>query len=510
MKGHTTFGWLALAAVLLLGLGVRLAPWDAHRFLEDESLYSTWGLQIATGSDPMLDAEPVDKPPLHPYLLALSFWLLGQSESAARLPSLLASLAGIALVYGLGRAAYPAPRAQSNSARAQSCRLDRGVRVGLLAALLLALSPFDILFASTAFTDPLLVAWTLAAALAATSGRLALAGALAGLAVATKQQGVLFLPLVVGLGLRKGTPRRWVGFSAALGLVAGGAWIWDAFRAQRPGFWAQGIISYGGLHLAAPAAWADRLGQWLGWLWYTGGSTSAVAAGLALLMVVLALGVWDTFRALQGRQVVRGYQTDLLLLGYGALFVLLHVLHGVQLWDRYLLGLVPLAALLASRGLDRLAVLASGRLSAWVWWGGVLLLVGLLTGPALTAAQSGYPVGGDHGAYDEIDRLAAALRAEAEKEARTTVVYHHWLGYHYRYYLYGAPVRTHWWPDLPDLLQDAERYRQESRWIAFPSWVDEKPVRAALGGAGMQLQLALETLREDGSVSFRLYRIEGP
>lgn len=510
VKGQRRWGWLGLGLVLLLGLGLRWVPWGEHRFLEDEALYATWGLQIVTGVDPMLDAEPVDKPPLHPYLLALSFWLLGRNEAAARLPSLLASLASIGLIYALGRTAYPALPTQPEAARLRKSALGQGERVGLLAAVLLALSPFDVLFASTAFTDPLLVTWVLAASVAASSGRLALAGGMAGLAVATKQQAVLFLPLVLGLGARKAQPRRWLGFAAAWGLGTGGTLLWDAFRVQRPGYWAQGIVSYGGLHVAHPAAWVDRLGEWLGWLRYFGGSPGASAAGLALLVVVLALGLQDVRSTRRGQDVSPAYQIDLLLLGFGGLFVLFHILFGVQVWDRYLLGLAPLAALLASRGVERLRALFPAHQAAWAWWGGAVLLVALLAGPALTAAQSGYPIGGDHGAYDGIDQVAETLRAEARQEARTTVVYHHWLGYHYRFYLYGAPVRTHWWPDLYDLTQDAEIYRREARWITFPSWIAEGSVRAALAEAGMRLQPVRETRRRDGSVSFRLYRIEGP
>ncbi|HSJ54842.1 MAG TPA: glycosyltransferase family 39 protein, partial [Anaerolineae bacterium] len=162
-----------LGAILLLGLALRLAPWGQNRFLEDEALYAAWGLQIATGADPMLDGEPVDKPPFHPYVLAASLWLSGSTEggraaeTAARLPSLLASVASIALVYALARALYPAQQSEGGP---------------LLAALLLALSPFDVLFASTAFTDPLLVALGLGALLAAARGKAGTAGLLAGLA----------------------------------------------------------------------------------------------------------------------------------------------------------------------------------------------------------------------------------------------------------------------------------------------------------------------------------------
>ena len=91
-----------------------------------------------------------------------------------------------------------------------------------------------------------------------------------------------------------------------------------------------------------------------------------------------------------------------------------------------------------------------------------------------------------------------------------SVLYHHWLGYHYRYYLYGTPLRLHWYPDLEDLQQDATIYRREPRYIAFPSWRDSVPVEAALADSGIFLEPVLETTRRDGSVSFRLYRMEGP
>src|SRR4029077_8633573 len=102
--------------------------------------------------DPLLAGVVVDKPPLAFYLTALSLWTIGPNELAARLPELWASLASVALLYALGRQLY-------------------GANAGHLAAWLLALSPFGILFSITAFIDPLLTAGVLWALLAASRGR---------------------------------------------------------------------------------------------------------------------------------------------------------------------------------------------------------------------------------------------------------------------------------------------------------------------------------------------------
>jgi hypothetical protein len=477
--------------LLLLALALRLAPWDQNRFLEDEALYAYWGLQIATGTDPMLNEEPVDKPPLHPYTLALSFLLLGQSETAARLPSLFASMLSVALAYALGQALF------------------YDAQAGLLAAFLLALSPFDILFASTAFTDPLLTACVLAALLAAAAGQRGWAGVLAGLAATTKQQGLFFLPLVVAVAILAGRAKvsnlrtatwSWLCFALGFALVVGGALGWDAVRAQRPGVFEQSLISYGGLGPAQSQALGLRAKEWLrliGSFWASPWFGGLLAAGL---------GGWVVGGLVQRR--LRPSRLDLTLAAFCICFLGLHWLVGFQVWDRYLLGLLPLVALLPARAFAMLGRAVGSKSWQCIYAIGLgLVVIASLAGPVLQATRSELPLGGDHGAYDGIDALATYVHAHAPAGS---VLYHYWLGYHYRFYLYGAPLRLHWYPDLADLTRDATVYRREPRYIAFPSWRDSAPADAALDEAGIHLALAFETVRRDGTTSLRLYRLEGP
>jgi 4-amino-4-deoxy-L-arabinose transferase-like glycosyltransferase len=494
---------ISLVSILLLGLILRLAPWGYNRFLEDEALYAYWGLQIASGADPMLDYEPVDKPPLHPYVLALSFLLFGQispsqsdvsgltahlhqNETAARLPSLFASVTGIALIYALALKLYG----------------DR--TVGLLAALLLALSPFDLLFASTVFTDPLMTALVLAALLAAAAGKPGTAGVLIALAAATKQQALFFLPLVVVIGLlgsaEERTPRRWVWFVLGFAAVAAGVIGWDLAREQRPGFFLQSLISYGGLEPALPKTLGVRAIEWLqrmGDFWVSPWFNGLLVIGLISWLVGGFARWWPGWTRI-----------DLALGGFVVFFLAVHWLIGFQIWARYLLGLVPLVALLAARAfvtLGRGFRVASWRRAYAIVLGLVLVLA--LGGPVLQATRSELPLGGDHGAYDGLDDLASYLHTQAPPGS---VLYHYWLGYHYHFYLYGMPIRLHWYPELQDLAQDAYVYRREPRYIAFPSWRDGRPAEEALTSVGARLVPVFETTRRDGTVSFRLYRLEGP
>jgi hypothetical protein len=343
--------------------------------------------------------------------------------------------------------------------------------------------------------------------LAATASRLGLAGVLAGLAAATKQQALLYLPLVVALAAlvprpKSHGPRRsaWLRFALGFAMIAVAVICWDLARVQRPGFFAQSLISYGGLAAARPEVLAERAVAWLqlvGSFWTSPNLNGLLLAGL-LAWWAGALLRWQS----------RWTWSDAVLAAFVIGFLLFHWLVGFQVWDRYLLGLVPLAALLAARALTSLS--GAVRRPSWrsAWNAGLFLIaLALLVSPALQATKGLLPLGGDHGAYDGIDDLADCMREQA---APGSVLYHAWLGYHHRFYLYGAPLRLHWYPDLDDLARDATIYRREPRYIAFPSWRDAAPAQAALARASIALSPVMETNRRDGSVSFRLYRLEGP
>ena len=203
----------------------------------DEALYATWSLNILSGDDPWLSETAIDKPPLYLYPVAGTMRLLGVSGSVARIPSLAAAALMVLLTFWLGQRIYH-------------------TGVGLIAAWLVALSPFTLLFAPTAFTDPMLVALVLGACLAAAYNRPALAGLGLGLAIATKQQGLFFVPLVLALLVTSGltnvrsgrrvavdplaapsfVPRTFFRFGVALLLPLCLVLIWDLSRNKPSAF----------------------------------------------------------------------------------------------------------------------------------------------------------------------------------------------------------------------------------------------------------------------------------
>jgi hypothetical protein len=192
-------------------------------------------------------------------------------------------------------------------------------------------------------------------------------------------------------------------------------------------------------------------------------------------------------------------------------YLILHAALRFSVWDRYLLPLAALVSMLLARvaaqamtwlssvrlrqnrGASRVLLGSLGRSFAAVLCAAALL-------PAWKAAHNGYPVGGEHWAYQGLDQVAAYLVRNAPPGA---VLYHHWLRWHYEYYLYGSGIELRWWQSGEHLRSEAMRTPERAQYIVLPDWRTLEP-RAG----GVRFQPIYETRRADGSISLCLYRIE--
>ena len=499
---HTRAAGLA-AAVVLVATILRILPWLTNYPLHhDEALYGYWARLIASGQDLLLLTPWVDKPPLTLYLLASSIRAFGVSELALRLPGLIAGLLTVWGVFGLARRAY-------------------GMRVAFAAAGLLALSPFAILFGPTAFTDPWLTLWLVLAAWAAFARRPFLAGVMLGLAVASKQQGVLGMPLVFALlaagnqqtanskRQRAETLRDLVAAILGFALIFVPITYWDSLRwVNRPSFWDRSVTTYGQLTLAPLAEWTQRAADWVTQIGYLFGLPA-----LSALMLLVAAAVGGRaillLRETQRNRLRRCVDAILALYIIG--YLALHFAVTFQPWDRYLLPILPLVCVLAGRGLvlgwDRLGSWPKLRRSGRVM--GLLLLVPALLYAAGLGAGGRLPVGSDHSANAGLDRVVATLR----NQPADAVIYHRWLGWHYDFYLFDAPQERRWWGSGWKLADDAASTARTEpgrpQWVVLPGWESTaiEELSLPLASRGLTLVEIERIFRPDGSRAFAMYRI---
>ncbi len=491
-----------IVLILLLGAALRLPLLTRDsRFQVDEALYATFARHVAQTGDLLLSGLALDKPPLLFWAMGGSFTLFGVSEFAARLPDVAASIVTVAIVYALTRRLY----GDTFGARANQ-------RVALIAALLLAVSPYDRGFAATAFTDPLLTMLVLAGCWAAVSGRWPIGGLLLAGAFAVKPSALQWLPLALALGATqmdkwqdalRGVLKLALGFAAGVIPLA----IWSAARATWPDFWTLNWYNNNPGRLIRANELMSRLAQWGNWL-----------QTIAPLPVIGWLAGPLHWRI--DKRPSRAVVTDLILTAYtlGSLAELWLVAFNV--YDRYLHTLAPLLLILLARVIDGSIHLTP----RWLSGVGISIKTGAHTGAPLPehvlcrggpmcppaskspADPNTYPyktprlgvrfllallilalalsppinAGGDPSTFAGIDRIAAAL----DKLPTGTIVYDHWLGWELGFYLGTQPPVTIIWQPTIDALIAA--VRQQPGYLVAPR-ADSVSWRYLLQAAGIKL-----------------------
>lgn len=490
----------AIAATLLTGFALRWTLFDRFALHPDEAIYGFWAL-YSRHVDPLFLQVWPDKPPIFLWVLGGVFELFGATAPAARVPNLLFSTLSIAVVIALARHWW-------------------GTRAGLVAGLLMALNPFAISFAATAFTDPLMVLAGTLATYAAARRRPVWAGVWLGVAVMTKQQGLLFAPLVLAfLWQPRQEGRRPVQHSlqllAGLILIAAPILYWDSLRwAVAPSPWDLGARNAAGTALSNLATWPARWASWM--------ALSRHLLGDPAVWLLLFGAVFLAWRHSDIRPR-KSALPALLLLGWGVAFLVLHIISTVQVWDRYLLPLAPIVALLGgflaswaaqSASNPRAAVANSARNSltaARILTNrssvtGVFLIVWLLlqTGPAVQAAQGKLALGGDRGAYTGIEEAAAWLAEHAETQP---VVYHRDTGWHLQFHLF-APLQTsqidlRWTPSAVQLADNAAKTPHRPRYLVETDWSPARDLSPQLAARNLRAEARLRIGR------FTIYEITG-
>lgn len=482
-----------MTGIVLLGTAFRIAPITDNRFHPDEALFATLARLIIEGKDPLLSQTQllVDKPPLFYYTVAGAISISWASELTARLPGLFASIISVALVIRLSRQLW-----QSEGA-------------ATVAGLLFALSPFAISFAPTVFADPQMLMWLLAATLATCTGCWGWGGLFFGLALATKENAIFFVPLVVGLGFvervsieidRQGIV-RWGGrFAIGVGFVVLAMGIWEIARHSTAGFLSAAIFANNPHRLIRQNEVWPRLSAWWGWLKYAIGSPFVTA--LSTILVGL-----HTLRdaKIRSREATASLFLTTVSVGYFALMWLV----AFPVLDRYLLPLVAIIAILlgklATVLVNLIEHLVQPKFRVVIRGIGGLLVLGVILPSAFQAAASEIPVGGDHGGYDGIDQAAAYLRSLPPG----TAIYYNSLGWELNYYLFDSYVVPAVFGSPDALAHDLVAFGREpnQRYLIMPGGVSQAEVLDAVRRGGFKATVVKETYNRAGQRSFVIYHV---
>ena len=469
-----------LPLLLITGLTavLRARGLFANSFQSDEALFATWAREIAIWRDPLLLMQPIDKPPLLFYLQALFYPLFGPVEFAARWPNWLASILIVPLTGVLAWKLYRRPG------------------TAVLAAALMALFPLSIQFSGTAFTDPLLTFWLVAGLTAVASGKPGWTGFLLGLALATKYQASLFLLLFIGLGWLFGwRGRRWLSLLVGLLPPLLAIWGWEVARTGTFSLWQNQINNFGGVRLSWSWELWSRFQAWL-YLWQT-------AVSPLIFILLIPTIAWLLFQHLRPQSSPSApprlrvkNDVDRVMLIFFLGYSLLHWLLAIPVWERYLLPLLPLLALLLARAygdlLARLPLAAPSSATPILQFRGAFaILVLLLISASWSAGNGRYPIG----SFPQADHGAADIAAELAEAPYGTVLYDHWFSWQWRYHLFDKRVFVSWVPHGQALTADLAAFGQAGppRYLALPNAAVARPFIRAVQDAGFTLTAVAQT-----------------
>ena len=459
-----------LLLITLVGYALRLPLLDRFPFREDEAIYSYWALH-GWLHDPLFLTVWPDKPPLFLWLLGVAYAFFGVEPASGRWLNIAAATLTIPIV-------------------AVTARRLWGDRAGLVTALLMALSPFAISFSPTVFVDPVLVLAGSLALCAAVFARPLAAGFWLGAAIMTKQQGLLYVPLIVAMlvssnlgsektRLVKSDPRRAL-FLCGLALSTLPVIFWDSRRwATAPSPWDLSVRNYGALALIPLDQWVERLQAWWPLVWQITASSAAWIVFTLAMLGAAAIANCRQFaqKRRAGRQDRQSPHPALILIIWTLAYLFFHIATNVQIWDRYLLPLAPMLALLAgwAAGALPLPTLALARR------GMVVVLFVLLALPSWQAATGALPIGSDHGAYVGLDESLDWIVRQAEpqngSDSQQSILYHDVLGWHHQFYLYEEIERglftLRWFPTSTYLADNAEKRPDLRKFYVQPDWAPQ-------------------------------------
>jgi hypothetical protein len=184
-------------------------------------------------------------------------------------------------------------------------------------------------------------------------------------------------------------------------------------------------------------------------------------------------------------------KTDRLLLifilGYG----LLHWLWAIPVWDRYLLPLLPLLALLLARAYSDLLAHLPTAAPVLQFRGAVVILALLFISASWSARNGRFPLGSfpqaDRGATDIARALAAAPYG--------TVLYDHWFSWQWRYHLFDKRIFVSWFPHGQALATDLAAFGQDGspRYLVLPNTAVAQPIIRIVQNAGFTLTPAIQS-----------------
>lgn len=402
--------YIILFIIIALAAVVRINLLGLHRLHMDECLYSNYAMRMVDRGDLLLNGGlQVDKPPLFFYAIALSFFVNGKSENAARIPNIIFSLLTIFFVFKLANHMY------------------KDATTSILSAFFVSFSVMFVLFSTTAFQDVSMMMFFIMALIVAYENKFKLSGLFYACSIACKPMTLFLLPVYVYyiFGFCELKPYKKNILDVVIGMffVFIPLVLWSALAANpRFGIFKFFITQQPEVMKVSFNIW-QRLNSWILHSKHVLNNFYYLAAAVAGIITCVA------FSLIRKTNETR---SDLFLCVSFFYLVLILTAINFRIFDRYVLVFIPFAAIMLARTISRAVSFikrAPARIFIVVVFASPFFIYmnGLPDkGPAMGALQTG---------TDGFEKVAEYLKDNQKDEVQLVYFGHtlSWYGYFYLY-----------------------------------------------------------------------------
>jgi hypothetical protein len=182
-----------------------------------------------------------------------------------------------------------------------------------------------------------------------------------------------------------------------------------------------------------------------------------------------------------------------------------HLVLSLQVWDRYLLPLAPIAALAIARSVT---FAWRHRLHRFSKTGEVLFIVSLavtLILPARAVLQRELDVSGMRGLYDGIDEVGLFFW---RTDTTATILYMRHLSWSIDYYTFGRALDRRWVSNPIELAADAGHMALAKKFLVLATWEHwGQELTDALASVNLKAEPVFITYHQDGTPSLIVYQL---
>lgn len=487
--------------ILILSLIISCSLIGHHRFHGDEALYVSWGMDMAKSSSIYVDkGYSLYKPPYLFFLISFFYIFFPTKETFSYIPNIISFIFSIIIFFKLLLHYY-----------------NKNKSIALIGSILFALTPYNLLFSSTAFLDTTMVFFTLTAIYFLLKQNYFLFGIFFGLAFGTKQFCIfyiLFILLIILFKIINKNDSKQIIIKSIFGFILAflPAFLWGIFNSVRQRyFYFYAFLNWLGI-LDRPESFIFNFSNFLSrinqWLYYYKLIFYSKIIYIPILIAILI------------NLIFKHTLKDFIVFINILFLLLLTSISHMPIYDRYIITFIPFVIMLSASSIYNVYELFKIKSEKIFYLFLLFIIIIFLALPIRKGIfkygirnLQGETIGAMYSRNDGVDVLANYILGSDKRVA--SICMNRDFSWIFDYYLYRAPAGYYWYvyhENYEDFVKDFKFVlNREDRRVFLLFYADNDEIDKFipyLKKYNLKFRVEYEVYNRFNKKNMMLYRIE--